>query len=97
MNTRRLLPCIIVLLCALVLAGNALAMHSPNYWLDWFTPLTSGGGGPTDSVNYAANITVGQAVRGTAYSTNYAIGLGYWYGATGRYKIYLPLMMRNAS
>lgn len=97
MNRRRLLPWTIVLLCALVLVGNALAMRSDNYWLDWFTPLTGGGGGPTNSANYAANFTVGQTARGAAYSTNYAIGLGYWYGVGGGYQIYLPLVIRNAS
>lgn len=97
MDTRRLLPWTIVLLCVLVLAGNALAMRSDNYWLDWFTPLTGGGGGPTGSANYAANFTVGQTATGAANSANYAIGLGYWFGAAGRYKIYLPLVMRNAS
>jgi len=95
MNTRRLLPLAIVLLCVLALAGNVLAMRSDNYWLDWFTPLTGGGGGPMGSTNYAANLTVGQSAIGAVSSANYATGLGYWYGAAGGYKIYLPLMMRN--
>jgi hypothetical protein len=95
MNTRRLLPWAIVLLCALVLASNTLAMRSDNYWLDWFTPLTGGGGGPADSDNYAANFTVGQSAIGAADSANYATGLGYWYGTAGGYKIYLPLVVRN--
>jgi hypothetical protein len=86
-----------VLLCALVLVGNALGMRSETYWLDWFTPLTGGGGGPTASANYAANFTVGQTASGGANSVNYAIGVGYWFGAAGQYKIYLPLVMRNAS
>jgi hypothetical protein len=95
MNTRRLLPLTIVLLYALVLAGNALAMRSDNYWLDWFTPLTGGGGGPANSDNYAVNFTIGQSAIGAANSTNYKAGLGYWYGAAGGYEIYLPLVMKS--
>jgi hypothetical protein len=98
MNTRRLLPLAIVLLCALVLASNALAgMSSANYRLDWYVLLTGGGGGPTDSTNYAANFTVGQTAIGAADSTNYEAGLGYWYGAAGGYEIYLPLILRDYS
>ena len=97
MNTRRLLPWAIVLLCALVVAGNALAMRSDNYRLDWFTPLTGGGGGPAASDHYAANVTVGQTAIGLASSANYGAGLGYWYGTAGGYKIYLPLVLRNVS
>jgi hypothetical protein len=95
MNTRRLLPLAIVVLCALLLVGNALAMRSDNYWLDWFTPLTGGGGGPVNSAHYAANFTVGQSVIGAADSDNYAIGLGYWYGTAGGCRIYLPLVLRG--
>jgi hypothetical protein len=97
MNKRRLLPVAIVLLCALVLAGSALAMSSPNYRLDWYVLLTGGGGGPTGSANYAANFTVGQSAIGAADSANYAAGLGYWYGAAGEYRIYLPLVLKNHS
>jgi hypothetical protein len=97
MNKRRLLPVAIVLLCALVLAGSALAMSSPNYRLDWYVLLTGGGGGPTGSANYAANFTVGQSAIGATDSANYATGLGYWYGAAGEYRIYLPLILKNHS
>ena len=97
MNTRRLLLLAIVLICVLLLAGNALAMRSDHYWLDWFTPLTGGGGGPAGSANYAANFTVGQSAIGAASSANYAAGLGYWYGTAGGYKVYLPLVLRDYS
>lgn len=79
----------------LLLTGHALAMSSTNYRLDWFVPLTGGGGGPMQSANYAVNLTVGQSVIGAAASANYGVGLGYWYGAMTQYRIYLPLVLRN--
>jgi len=85
----------LVLLAFFLLAGSALAMRSTNYWLDWFTPATGGGGGPASSTNYAVNFTVGQSAIGTSSSTNYGVGLGYWYGAGAQFKIYLPLVLRN--
>jgi hypothetical protein len=86
---------LLLLLIALVLVVNqAWAMSSTNYRLDWFTPLTSGGGGPATSAHYAANFTVGQTAVGASASTNYKVGLGYWHGAAGSYRIYLPLILK---
>jgi len=82
----------------LLLAGRARAMSSDHYRLDWFVPLTGGGGGPASSTNYAVNFTVGQSVIG-ASSNTYRAYLGYWCGiaeaAAVSYRIYLPLVMRN--
>jgi len=80
------------LLC--LLAGSVLAMSSTNYRLDWFTPLTSGGGGAASSTNYAVNLTIGQAAIGGSSSANYAAGLGYWYGVAMGYKVYLPIVLK---
>ena len=68
-----------ILLFLLLLAPDAYSMSSAGYRLDWFTPLTTGGGGASGSPSYAVNITVGQSVIGAASSTGYKIGLGYWY------------------
>jgi hypothetical protein len=86
---------LLTLIVLLLLAGSAMAMSSTNYRLDWFTPLTSGGGGAASSPNYAVNVTIGQSATGPSSSTNYQVGLGYWYGAVVGYKIYLPLVLRN--
>jgi hypothetical protein len=93
-NKRKTIALLAVLLCIL-LTGSALAMSSTNYRLDWFTPLTSGGGGAASSTNYAINLTVGQAAIGGSSSANYAVGLGYWYGVAVGYKVYLPLVLRS--
>lgn len=94
MRKRLLVAVVVVLLGGLLLTQITLAMSSTNYRLDWFTPLTSNGGGPATSAHYAANFTVGQTVVGAAASTNYKVGLGYWYGATSGYRVYLPLILK---
>ena len=83
------------LVALLLLAGSALEMESDNYKLDWFTPLTSSGGGSASSANYAINFTVGQSVIGASSSTSYDSCLGYWCGGAAEYRIYLPLVMRS--
>ncbi len=94
MHKRLLIAIVVVLLGGLLLAQIALAMFSTNYRLDWFTPLTSGGGGAMSSAHYAVNFTVGQTASGASASTNYNVGLGYWYGAAGGYRVYLPLILK---
>jgi len=85
-----------LLIGSLVVTGAALAMDSANYRLDWFTPLT-GSGGTARSANYAVNLTVGQTVVGASESASYGVCLGYWCGGDVEYRIYLPLVLRNAS
>ncbi len=86
---------LVMLVILLLLAGRALAMRSEHYWLDWFTPLTGGGGGPANSAHYAVNLTVGQSAIGAAQSTYYRACLGYWCGAGAQYRVYLPLVLRD--
>ncbi len=87
---------LIMLVILLLLAGGALAMSSANYRLDWFIPVTGGGGGPANSAHYAVNFTVGQSAIGASNSTNYGACLGYWCGAGEQYRLYLPLVLRNS-
>ena len=83
---------VLVVLC--LLAGGALAMSSTSYRLDWFTPLTGGGGSAASSTNYAINLTIGQAAIGSSASTNYKVGLGYWYGVEQQFRVYLPIVLK---
>jgi hypothetical protein len=82
------------LLLLLLLAHGAQAMSSTNFALDWFTPLTSGGGGPASSTHFAANYTVGQTATSFSSSTNYGTGLGFWYGIFQQFRIRLPLVTK---
>jgi hypothetical protein len=83
----------LILVLVLILVGSALAMESTNYQLDWFTLLT-GGGGNSNSTNYAVNFTVGQSAIGTGSSTNYEGCLGYWCGIGNEHEIFLPQILR---
>jgi len=91
----KLVATVSVLFVLCLLAGSALAMSSSNYRLDWFTPLTGGGGGAASSANYAVNLTVGQTAIGASSSASYGVGLGYWYGAVVQYKVFLPVVLRQ--
>jgi len=91
----KLVATVSVLFVLCLLAGSALAMSSSNYRLDWFTPLTGGGGGAASSANYAVNLTVGQTAIGASSSASYGVGLGYWYGAVAQYKVFLPVVLRQ--
>jgi hypothetical protein len=89
---------LLTLLILLLLAHGAQAMSSINFNLNWLVPLTSSGGGPASSVHYAANFTVGQTVINASSSTNYAVGLGYWYGILPtfrvRFQVRLPIIIK---
>jgi hypothetical protein len=87
---------LLTLAVLLLLTGSTLAMESDNYQLNWFTPLTSGGGGAASSDNYAINFTIGQTAYQASSSDNYGACLGYWCGAAEvEYEIFLPLLMRD--
>jgi len=85
---------LIALMALLFLTTNAQAMSSTNYKLDWFVPLTGGGGGPAASATYAVNFTVGQTAVGNMASANYSLELGFW-ADNGPSPIYMPLILRN--
>jgi hypothetical protein len=86
---------VLALLCTLILCGGVLALPSASHRLDWFTPLTTGNGGPAASSHFAVNLTVGQTSIGTLSSQNYTLCLGYWCGAGQPYPLHLPLVTRH--
>lgn len=90
---KRIKIILILVACLLLITTTGLAMGSTNYTLNWYTPLTGGGGGPSTSTNYAMNMTVGQSVIGSATSTNYKAKLGYW-TALIEYKTHVPVVSR---
>ena len=57
------------------------ASSSAAFQLNWYS---INGGGVTNATytNYQVGLSVGQSVAGQASSTNYNVGIGFWYGAT---------------
>jgi hypothetical protein len=52
------------------------------YQLDWYS-INGGGTISASSPNYNGGFSIGQSVAGEASSTNYSMGIGFWYGAGG--------------
>jgi hypothetical protein len=84
---------ICALLALILLSVKLLAMSSPNYRLDWFTPMTTGGGGAAASAQYAINLSVGQTAIGGSNSASYRSSLGYWPGIMSS-RAYLPIILK---
>ena len=51
-----------------------------NYAIDWYS-INGGGTVDAASTNYRLGASIGQSVAGAAVSTNYQMGIGFWYGA----------------
>ncbi len=88
---------VLVLAALLVLTGVTVALAATNYRLDWFTPLTSSGGGEAHSAHFAVNFTVGQSAIGASASRNFGGYLGYWCerAVALAYRTFLPVLLRN--
>jgi len=59
-----------------------------NYAIDWYS-INSGGATDASSASYNLGASVGQSVAGEATSTNYHLGVGFWYG-TGASGCFCP-------
>lgn len=84
----------LTLIVLLLIASSAMAMSSANYRLDWFTPLTTGGGGSASSPAYAVSYSIGQTASSASSSANYRVGLGFWAGGA-QFWIHLPIVLRQ--
>lgn len=99
MSARKITTLAAILLCSLLLALSAIeglasaALANGTPAIDW--NVIGGGGGHAQADIYALDGTIGQAVVGTATDTGLELCSGFWCGAPGRYKVYLPLVLRN--
>ncbi len=92
MKLKMLVVTLLLLLLTTVVVQSVAAMASPNYKLDWFLPLT-GGGGAASSSHFAINYTVGQTVVGHSSSAHFTTGLGFWAGIWSWF-MRLPLLFK---
>lgn len=58
------------------------APGAPVYYLNWYT-VNSGGVNKVDGTTYDLGLSVGQAAVGFVSGSQYRLGMGFWYGATG--------------
>jgi hypothetical protein len=81
---------------ALTVGGtSASAPVALNYEITWFT--IDGGGGESAGGGYTLAGTIGQPDAGVLIGGNYTLSGGFWSGAAGSYRIYLPLILRQAA
>lgn len=94
MQVSRLALCALLALLLSLLASAALAQSGGGYDLTW---NTVDGGGYTWSTGggYVLGGTVGQPDAGALAGGGYTLTGGFWPGAAGQYRVYLPLVLRN--
>jgi hypothetical protein len=61
--------------------------------ISWYT-IDSGGAMFSTGGPYSLGGSIGQADTGTLNSGSYTLNGGFWPGATGQYRVYLPLILR---
>lgn len=85
---------LLIIVLVLLLAEAALAMSSPNFRLDWFTPLDNSSAGSSNSAGYRMDVSVGQ-VSGSLSGASQRSCLGYQCGTSGGFGLYLPVVTRD--
>jgi hypothetical protein len=71
-----------------------LAQISASYDLSWH--VIAGGGGRMGSGQHTLQGTAGQPVIGPAADSSHTLCSGFWCGVEAEYRVYLPLVVRNA-
>jgi hypothetical protein len=90
---KRELVLALALCLLLALSVPALAQVSAGYNLSWH--VIGGGGGQSSSAGHTLMATVGQPLTGAMLSGGHSLCSGFWCGRTARYRVYLPLVLRN--
>jgi hypothetical protein len=81
---------VLALVALLVVAGSALAANG----YEIFPHVFGSGGGRVQAGDYVLDATIGQALVGEVSEGSFELCAGFWCGM-GRYKAYLPLVLRN--
>lgn len=96
MDRQRIRIVFLALLCALLLAGVALAQGSQPHGLPWH--VVASGGGHMASSRHGLDGSAGQPAIGLATGQYHRLGAGYWYGVVEVgpvIRIYLPFIVKN--
>ena len=94
MSKRGSTVALVLLLCSLLLAPTAQANEAPaRYVLDWHV-LGAGAGPSMSNSSHALGSTLGQTAIGWSVNGR-RLGSGFWYGVSGRYEVFLPLVLRG--
>ena len=83
-----------MLVLSLLLSTIALASPLQDYAISWWT-VDGGGGTFSTGGDYSLGGTVGQTDGGVLEGGEYRLDGGFWGGATARYTVFLPLVLRN--
>jgi hypothetical protein len=78
---------------ALLIAPIVAAQGGGGYDLTWST--IDGGGGASEGGGYSLSGAIGQPDAGVLTGGGYTLIGGFWPGASGSYRIYLPLVLRG--
>lgn len=92
--TRRASGLGLIILALLLPVEAALAQSGGGYDLTWNT-VDGGGYAWSTGGGYALGGTVGQPDAGALTGGGYTLTGGFWGGAAGQYRVYLPLVLRN--
>ena len=94
MRRQKTLFWLVAICCMLfTLTRLAQAMESSGFLLDW--SVIPNGAGSLQSASFKMDATIGQPSIGTAQSTTYRAGFGFWGQTSMDYPVYLPLVVQN--
>ena len=85
----------LTLAAVLLLVPVVLAQSGGDYDLTWST-VDSGGDTFSTGGDYSLGGTIGQPDAGLLTGGDYTLAGGFWGGAVGMYRVYLPLVLRNS-
>ena len=93
MNKRRIVILTVLMLCSLALVSAVLL--APTAY-EMGRHVIAGGGDRIQGTNYGVVSTIGQGVVGEhGTSASYGACSGFWCGGVPKFKLYLPVILRN--
>jgi hypothetical protein len=85
---------ILLSLLAILLITTAEVIPATGYDISWWTVDSGGVTSNSTGGNYSLRGTIGQPDAGSLSGGGYTLTGGFWGGASGGYRIYLPVVVR---